>query len=145
MRERGFGRIVNVASTSVREPIANLMLSNAHRASMITAFKTIARSVAGDGVTLNTLLPDTAREGGVVLAEKLRRALGALVLPEVDRQITASFGVASLPDDGIDAATLVRAADRALYQAKADGRDRVVAAQIERVMPPSTASVSPVT
>ena len=57
MRERGFGRILNVASTSVREPIANLMLSNAHRASMITAFKTIARSVAGDGVTLNTLLP----------------------------------------------------------------------------------------
>jgi 3-oxoacyl-[acyl-carrier protein] reductase len=57
MRDRGFGRIVNVASTSVREPIANLMLSNAHRASMITAFKTIAREVAGDGVTLNTLLP----------------------------------------------------------------------------------------
>jgi 3-oxoacyl-[acyl-carrier protein] reductase len=57
MRDRGFGRVVNVASTSVREPIANLMLSNAHRASMITAFKTIARSVAGDGVTLNTVLP----------------------------------------------------------------------------------------
>jgi 3-oxoacyl-[acyl-carrier protein] reductase len=57
MRERGFGRIVNVASTSVREPIANLMLSNAHRASMITAFKTIARAAAGDGVTLNTVLP----------------------------------------------------------------------------------------
>ncbi len=57
MRERGFGRILNVASTSVREPIGNLMLSNAHRASMITAFKTIARSVAGDGVTLNTVLP----------------------------------------------------------------------------------------
>jgi len=57
MRERGFGRILNVASTSVREPIGSLMLSNAHRASMITAFKTIARSVAGDGVTLNTILP----------------------------------------------------------------------------------------
>src|SRR4051794_10434633 len=57
MRERGFGRILNVASTSVREPIANLMLSNAHRASMVAAFKTIARHVAADGVTLNTLLP----------------------------------------------------------------------------------------
>jgi 3-oxoacyl-[acyl-carrier protein] reductase len=57
MRERGFGRILNVASTSVREPIGNLMLSNAHRASMITAFKTLARAVAGDGVTLNTVLP----------------------------------------------------------------------------------------
>jgi len=57
MRERGFGRIVNVASTSVREPIGVLMLSNSHRAAMITAFKTIATAVAGDGVTLNTLLP----------------------------------------------------------------------------------------
>jgi 3-oxoacyl-[acyl-carrier protein] reductase len=57
MRERGFGRIVNVASTSVREPIGNLMLSNVHRASMITAFKTLARAIAADGVTLNTLLP----------------------------------------------------------------------------------------
>jgi 3-oxoacyl-[acyl-carrier protein] reductase len=57
MRERGFGRIVNIVSTSVREPIANLMLSNVHRAGMITAFKTLAREVAADGVTLNSVLP----------------------------------------------------------------------------------------
>ncbi len=56
MRENGFGRVVNVASSSVREPLDGLMLSNAHRASMVTAFKTIARRVAADGVTLNTLL-----------------------------------------------------------------------------------------
>ncbi len=57
MRARGFGRIVNVASTSVREPIAGLMLSSSHRAAMVTAFKTIALEVASEGVTLNTLLP----------------------------------------------------------------------------------------
>ncbi len=57
MRARGCGRIVNVASTSVREPIGQLMLSNSHRAAMVTAFKTIAVEVAPDGVTLNTLLP----------------------------------------------------------------------------------------
>lgn len=56
MRERGWGRIVNVSSTSVREPIPVLMLSNSHRAAALAAFKTIARQVAGDGVTLNTLL-----------------------------------------------------------------------------------------
>ncbi len=56
MREQGFGRVVNVASSSVREPLDGLMLSNAHRAAMVTAFKTIARQVAADGVTLNTLL-----------------------------------------------------------------------------------------
>jgi 3-oxoacyl-[acyl-carrier protein] reductase len=57
MRERGFGRIVNVVSAGVREPIPNLMLSNAHRVSMINAFKTLARQVASDGVTLNSVLP----------------------------------------------------------------------------------------
>jgi 3-oxoacyl-[acyl-carrier protein] reductase len=57
MRERGFGRVLNVVSAGVREPIPNLMLSNAHRVSMINAFKTIARQVAADGVTLNSVLP----------------------------------------------------------------------------------------
>ena len=57
MRSRGWGRVVNVASTSVREPIPALMLSNAHRSATLTAWKTLAREIAGDGVTLNTLLP----------------------------------------------------------------------------------------
>jgi 3-oxoacyl-[acyl-carrier protein] reductase len=57
MREGGFGRIVNIGSWSVREPIAGLMLSNSHRAATLAAFKTIAREVAGDGVTINTILP----------------------------------------------------------------------------------------
>jgi 3-oxoacyl-[acyl-carrier protein] reductase len=57
MRERGWGRIVNVVSTSVREPIPTLMLSNAHRSATLAAFKTIATAVAADGVTLNSVLP----------------------------------------------------------------------------------------
>ena len=57
MRERGWGRVVNVVSTAAREPLDDLMLSNAHRAGMLTAFKTIARQVAADGVTLNSVLP----------------------------------------------------------------------------------------
>jgi len=57
MRERGFGRVVNVASSAVREPISVLMLSNAHRSALLAAFKTLARDVAGDGVTVNSVLP----------------------------------------------------------------------------------------
>jgi 3-oxoacyl-[acyl-carrier protein] reductase len=56
MRERGWGRILNVSSTAAREPIDALMLSNAHRTGTLAAFKTISRQVARDGVTLNTLL-----------------------------------------------------------------------------------------
>ena len=57
MRERGFGRIVAVSSSAVREPIPVLMLSNAHRSGLLAAFKTLAREVAGDGVTVNSVLP----------------------------------------------------------------------------------------
>jgi 3-oxoacyl-[acyl-carrier protein] reductase len=56
MRERGWGRIVAVSSSSVREPIAEIVLSNAHRSGLLATFRTIARSVAADGVTLNSLL-----------------------------------------------------------------------------------------
>ena len=74
MRERGWGRVVSVGSTSVREPIANLMLSNTHRAGLVAAFKTIARAVAADGVTLNTRAPRPDRHGAPVL--HARRARG---------------------------------------------------------------------
>ena len=57
MRSRGFGRVLNVVSAGAREPIPNLMLSNAHRISMINAFKTLARQVAAEGVTFNSVLP----------------------------------------------------------------------------------------
>jgi 3-oxoacyl-[acyl-carrier protein] reductase len=57
MRSRGFGRVVNVASTSVREPIPYLMLSNSHRAATLAAFKTVSRDAAADGVTINTVMP----------------------------------------------------------------------------------------
>lgn len=76
MRARRFGRIVNVAPTGVREPLPNLMLSNAHRPSMIGAFKTLARQVAADGVTLNSVLPgriDTDRIAQLMARGRPRR------------------------------------------------------------------------
>jgi 3-oxoacyl-[acyl-carrier protein] reductase len=57
MRERGFGRIVSVSSSAAREPIPNLLLSSAHRPGLLAAFKTLAKKLAPDGITLNTILP----------------------------------------------------------------------------------------
>jgi 3-oxoacyl-[acyl-carrier protein] reductase len=55
MRGRGWGRIVNVGSSSTIEPIPHLALSNVHRMAAIGFFKTVAGEVAGDGVTVNTV------------------------------------------------------------------------------------------
>ncbi len=68
MRERGWGRILGVSSAGVVEPIPGLALSNLGRAALAGYLKTLAGEVAGDGVTVNLLLPGriaTARLTGI--------------------------------------------------------------------------------
>ena len=76
MRQRGWGRIVNVTSLSVKQPIAELTLSNAMR-SAVTAFaRTLAGEVAAEGVTVNNVAPGyTATERlGALFADDYARA-----------------------------------------------------------------------
>ncbi|WP_410813366.1 SDR family oxidoreductase [Micromonospora sp. 067-2] len=64
MRERGFGRIVAVLSSGVREPLPELAYSNSGRAALAAWLKTVAGTVAVDGVTVNGVVPgriDTER------------------------------------------------------------------------------------
>jgi diguanylate cyclase (GGDEF)-like protein len=71
------------------------------------------------------LLPDTDRDGAVTVAEKLRLAIAAVEVAGVSRPITATFGVAAMPEDADEPTLVLRAADRALYLAKSRGRNRV--------------------
>jgi len=57
MGERGWGRIVNITSSSVKSPIASLSLSNGARSGLTGFVAGVAREVAGRGVTINNLLP----------------------------------------------------------------------------------------
>jgi 3-oxoacyl-[acyl-carrier protein] reductase len=57
MRERGFGRILSISSSAAKEPIPSLLLSSAHRPGLLGAFKVLAKKLAADGITLNTILP----------------------------------------------------------------------------------------
>lgn len=64
MRAAGFGRIINILSTSVKAPIPDLGVSNTIRAAVANWAKTLAGEVARDGITVNNILPgftDTAR------------------------------------------------------------------------------------
>lgn len=55
MRERKWGRIVALTSTTVKQPIATLALSNMFRTALVSALKTLAGEVAKDGVTVNAI------------------------------------------------------------------------------------------
>lgn len=57
MREAGYGRILNVLSTSVKAPIANLGVSNSIRAAMANWAKTLAGELGSQGITVNNVLP----------------------------------------------------------------------------------------
>ena len=76
------------------------------------------------------ILPATDLEGAIAVAEKLRAAIMELKIPHeyssISPVVTVSLGVATAgPDNGYDAASLVKAADQALYKAKHGGRNRV--------------------
>ena len=86
MRERSFGRILNVASSSVREPIPILMLSNVHRSGLLAGFKTLARAVAADGVTINSVLP------GRIATDRLAENFGSLEAAEEAARATIPAG-----------------------------------------------------
>jgi 3-oxoacyl-[acyl-carrier protein] reductase len=70
LRSSGRGRIVAIESTSVKEPIANLALSNAVRPGVVGWLKTLAREVGPDGITVNTIAP------GRIDTERLRSLYG---------------------------------------------------------------------
>lgn len=87
---------------------------------------------------------DTDKAGALRVAESVRTAIAAINVPGVDRPITASIGVAILPDDGGDAVTLFRSADRALYAAKNAGRNRIETADGDMSSDPERDGGAPV-
>jgi len=71
MQTARFGRVVNVISTSVKEPIAGLGVSNTIRGAVASWAKTLATELAADGITVNNVLPgftDTERLSGLIRA-----------------------------------------------------------------------------
>jgi len=71
MRERKWGRIINITSIAVKQPSDNLILSNAVRAAVTGFARTLATETAADGITVNNVLPGFTRTGRLTeLAEK---------------------------------------------------------------------------
>lgn len=93
MREGGWGRIVNVGSTSTEAPIPGLALSNAHRMAAVGYFKTLAREVAGDGVTVNTVAT------GRIATERLVELAGSMDVVEERAREEVPAGRLGTPEE----------------------------------------------
>jgi len=106
MRRQRWGRIITGTSSSVKQPIANLMLSNSIRSATTAWAKTLADQVAADGITVNLLAPgrilterlrqidaDAAERSGRGLEEVERDALAAIPLGRYGQP--AEFGAAA--------------------------------------------------
>ena len=77
MRERGWGRIINVTSIAVKQPSDNLILSNAVRAAVTGFARTLATETAKDGITVNNVMPGFTRtERLTELAQKRAQIKG---------------------------------------------------------------------
>jgi 3-oxoacyl-[acyl-carrier protein] reductase len=108
MRERGWGRIVNVGSNTTREPNPVLNLSNAHRMAAIGFLKTLASEVAADGITVNTVAT------GRFATERLADGDGSLDSAEAAARSEVPAGRLGTPEEYGDLVAFL-CSDRAAY------------------------------
>jgi 3-oxoacyl-[acyl-carrier protein] reductase len=86
MRQRGWGRIVSIMSSGIRQPIPDLSYSNACRSALAAWLKTIAPEVIADGVTVNGVVPGRIDTNRVETLDKLKAEKLGVSLAEVRAQ-----------------------------------------------------------
>jgi 3-oxoacyl-[acyl-carrier protein] reductase len=108
MRERGWGRIVNVSSSSIREPIPGLTLSTANRLAALGLLETLADEVAGDGITVNTVAT------GTFATDRLAQVHGSLEQAEAAARERVPAGRLGRPEEYGDLVAFL-CSERAAY------------------------------
>ena len=91
MRQRGGGRIVNIASSSIKEPIQNLILSNTFRAGLVGLAKSLAIELAADGILVNTLGPGRISTERSASIDTLQAQTRGVSVEEVQGQVEAQI------------------------------------------------------
>ena len=116
MKERGWGRILAVTSVAVKQPVDNLMLSNSLRAAVTGYAKTLSREVAGQGITVNTILPGYTATERVTELNRANAEREGVDLAEVEARLVSSIPLGRLAEPEEFAALAVfLASERAGY------------------------------
>ena len=116
MKERGWGRVLAVTSVAVKQPVDNLILSNSLRAAVTGYAKTLAREVAQDGITVNTILPGYTATERVTELNQANAEREGVGVEEVQARLEASIPMGRLAEPEEFAALAVfLASERAGY------------------------------
>jgi 3-oxoacyl-[acyl-carrier protein] reductase len=91
MKERRWGRIINVTSIAVKQPVDGLMLSNSLRAAVTGFARTLANEVARDGITVNNMMPGFTRTERVEQLNAATAQREGIEPAEVARRIEAQI------------------------------------------------------
>ena len=86
MRERRWGRIINVTSIAVKQPVDGLILSNSVRAAVTGWARTLANEIARDGITVNSVLPGYTRTDRVQQLNASRATAEGVPVEEIQRR-----------------------------------------------------------
>ena len=91
MRAQGWGRIINITSVSVKQPIDNLLLSNVYRPGVTGLAKTLSAQLAAAGITVNNVAPGYTRTDRVLELAEARAAEQGKTVEEVLAETTSSY------------------------------------------------------
>ncbi|WGD31006.1 SDR family oxidoreductase [Ancylobacter sp. WKF20] len=116
MRARKWGRIVTSTSSGVVAPIPNLGVSNALRSTLVGWSKTLAREVAGDGITANIILPGRIATARIRFLDEQKAKREGRPVDEIIAESTGSIPVGryGTPEEYADAVAFLASA-RAAY------------------------------
>ncbi|RYD78724.1 MAG: SDR family oxidoreductase, partial [Sphingobacteriales bacterium] len=101
MKQEGYGRIINIISTSVKQPIPGLGVSNTIRAAVANWSKTLSLEVAKFGITVNNVLPGATYTGRLQSIIQNKSSKTALPLDEVEQEMMKEIPVGrfALPEE----------------------------------------------